>query len=110
MQGIEQLSELSGLLSRYVPDRRISNNVLSKFMMIFDKTERAIFDLNWDNVYLHSITNEWVKASTIIIDGNQDIDNQHLHSEYSEKVISFLKEKLPKDALINKLSGNQKFK
>lgn len=107
MQGIEQLSELSGLLSRYVPDRRISNNVLSKFMMIFDKTERAIFDLNWDNVYLHSITNEWVKASTIIIDGNQDIDNQHLHSEYSEKVISFLKEKLPKDALINKLSGNQ---
>lgn len=109
LNGIEQISELAELLYRYVPNKKLTNDVLVNYLKIAKKTDRAIFRLNWDNVYLHSATDTWVKASNIIVDNSDDIDDQHLHTEYETVVIDFLKDVLPKDALLNKLSNNQNY-
>lgn len=105
LKGIEQIRELSEFLTRYVQDKRLDNEVLSAYLALLKHAERAPLNMNWELVYLHTNTDKWVKASTIIIEDSDIQDNQHLHSEYQADVLLFLKDNLPKDALIRKLSG-----
>ena len=97
LKGIEQIRELSEFLTRYVQDKRLDNEVLSAYLALVKHAERAPLNMNWELVYLHTNTDKWVKASTIIIEDSDIQDNQHLHSEYQADVLLFLKDNLPKE-------------
>lgn len=107
VDNIDSITQLSEFVVKYIPNKQLSNEIFEKFLLIVEKAKNSKINIDWNSVYLLNQKNSWIKASKIIIESILDIPEQQLHDSYSQKVIKFLENELPKDSYINYLNNQQ---
>lgn len=102
----EQISSLAELFENYVPQNRLTNEILEKFLAVVQNAPKAKLKFNWNNVYLLTESDDWTAANSVVANGLNASDDKVLSQNYSAEVKKFLDENLPKAPLVDLIKHN----